>query len=68
VILEAAKGNSGLSVLIALPSFATKPELFEFMALAKKQNNIVLANEKFADIAASYPFSKEYERDPRDDR
>jgi NAD-dependent SIR2 family protein deacetylase len=68
VILEAAKGNSGLSVLIALPSFATKPELSEFMALAKKQNNIVLANEKFADIAASYPFSKEYEHDPRDDR
>lgn len=68
VILEAAKGNSGLSVLITLPSFATEPELNDFIALAKKQNNIVLANEKFADIAAHYPFSREYEHDPRDDR
>jgi hypothetical protein len=68
VILEAAKGNSGLSLLIAVPSFATKPELPEFIALAKKQNNIVLVNEKFGDIAAHYPFSKEYEHDPRDDR
>src|SRR5258708_18134329 len=47
VILEATKGNSGLSLLIALPSFATKPELFEFIALAKKQNNILLSDTHF---------------------
>lgn len=63
VVLEAAKGNPGLTVLIAMSGFVDNENVSDFVDLVKTQNNVVLISDYFEDFTENYPFAGDYEHE-----